>query len=60
MIIRNGKVIAETTTVTKQTSGSDITLLDEFANFLLGEYEIQQLYNGNYIINEEGDEDENI
>lgn len=51
MIIRNGQVIAETTTVTKQVSGSDTELLTDFANFLLGEYEIQQLYNGNYLIN---------
>lgn len=31
---------------------SDIDLLDLYANFLLDDYKIQQLYNGNYLINE--------
>lgn len=32
---------------------SDIELFDLYANFLLDDYNIQQLYNGNYFINEE-------
>lgn len=32
---------------------SDIELFDLYANFLLDDYKIQQLYNGNYFINEE-------
>ena len=31
---------------------SDLDLLDLYANFLLDDYKIQQLYNGNYLINE--------
>ena len=60
MIIRNGIEIAKTINVVKQTGGSDINLLEEFANFLLDDYKIQQLYNGNYIINEKEENNENI
>lgn len=40
------------TTIISVEEKSDIDLLDLYANFILTDYNIQQLYNGNYLINE--------
>lgn len=44
----------------KQGYNNDIDLLDLYSNFILTDYNIQQLYNGNYFINEETTNGQNI